>query len=151
MFKNSLFFALFLLFSSSVFGQHKKDGDQVYATKSGAIQGYDPVAYFTDGKAVEGKQGITFQWQDAEWHFTSEEHKTLFSENPEQYAPQYGGYCAYGWTKGYAAKIDPLAWSIVDNKLYLNYNADVQNLWNEKQSEYIQIANENYSKKHDKN
>ena len=77
----------------------------------------------------------------------NEENKTLFSQNPEQYAPQYGGYCAYGWAQGYAVKIEPDAWSIVDGKLYLNYDKSVQADWEKDKVGYIKKADDNYQKK----
>jgi YHS domain-containing protein len=119
----------------------------VYATRAGAIAGYDPVAYFTDGKPVKGQAGITYEWNGAVWHFATAEHRNLFAADPARYAPQYGGWCAYGWSQGYPAEIDPQAWSVVDGKLYLNYNAKVRTTWNQKQAQYIRQANENYGKR----
>jgi len=94
-----------------------------------AIEGYDPVAYFTDGKPVEGKKEHSFEWMDATWRFASAEHRDLFAADPEKYAPQYGGYCAWAVANGYTASIDPDAWKIWDGKLYLNYDKDVQQKW----------------------
>jgi YHS domain-containing protein len=94
-----------------------------------AIEGYDPVAYFTDGKPVEGSKAHTFAWQGATWRFASAEHRALFAADPEKYAPQYGGYCAYAVGNGYTAGIDPEAWTIHDGKLYLNYDLEVQAKW----------------------
>ena len=71
-----------------------------YATENGAIDGYDPVAYFTDGQAERGSPDITAEWNDAIWRFTSAEHRNAFTENPEKYAPQYGGFCALGMAHG---------------------------------------------------
>ena len=88
-----------------------------------AIKGYDPVAYFTEQRAVKGSSDITHSWLGVEWNFSNESHKQLFSANPVQYAPQYGGHCsdgiAYGTT---TTNIDPQAWRIIDGKLYLNYD-----------------------------
>ncbi|GAL13518.1 hypothetical protein JCM19233_4523 [Vibrio astriarenae] len=94
-----------------------------------AIKGYDPVAYFTEGKAVEGDSDFQYEWNGADWYFSSQENLERFAGNPERYAPQYGGYCAWAVSKGYTAKIDPHAWSVVDGKLYLNYNKSVQSTW----------------------
>ena len=148
MVKNLFFVSLLLfLFSVSAWSQQKgKDLVPVYSTAAGAIDGYDPVAYFTDSMAVQGKADITLEWQGATWHFSTEDHRRLFEELPERYAPHYGGYCAYGWSQGYPAKIDPQAWTIVDGKLYLNYDKKVQALWNKKQSAYIEKANTNWEK-----
>ena len=94
-----------------------------------AIKGYDPVAYFTDGKAVMGKTAHSYKWNDAEWHFASADHLKMFKENPGKYAPQYGGFCAYGVTQNHCGTTDPTAWKIVDGKLYLTTNEEVEMTW----------------------
>lgn len=86
-----------------------------------AIKGYDPVAYFTEQRAVRGELTISHQWLGAIWRFSNEKHKNLFSRDPVKYAPQYGGYCADGVALGVIVMdIDPEAWRIIDGKLYLN-------------------------------
>jgi YHS domain-containing protein len=87
-----------------------------------AIKGYDTVAYFTMGRPVQGKAEFEHIWQGARWHFTSAEHRDLFARNPDRYAPRYGGYCAGGMALGRKARVDPDAWAIVDDQLYLNYS-----------------------------
>jgi len=88
-----------------------------------AIKGYDPVAYFTEQRAVKGSQNLSYDWFGARWVFSSDEHKTMFSENPVKFAPQYGGHCADGVAYGDLTRnIDPQAWRIIDGKLYLNYD-----------------------------
>lgn len=95
-----------------------------------AIKGYDPVAYFTDGKAVKGDSDFAFEWHGATWHFASAAHRDTFKATPEKYAPQFGGYCAWAVSQGYTASTDPeRAWKVVNGKLYLNYNRDVQAKW----------------------
>ncbi|GEA61518.1 YHS domain-containing (seleno)protein [Vibrio comitans] len=94
-----------------------------------AIGGYDSVAYFSEGKPVEGSKQFKHQWNDATWYFSSDENRAAFIENPEKYAPQYGGYCAWAVSQGYTAKIDPNAWYIYEGKLYLNYNKSIQAKW----------------------
>ncbi len=94
-----------------------------------AIRGTDPVAYFTQGGPVAGSAEFTYTWNNATWQFASAENQDLFAANPEQYAPQYGGYCAWAVSQGYTASIDPNAWRIVDGKLYLNYSRGVQRRW----------------------
>lgn len=94
-----------------------------------AIEGYDPVAYFTDGRPVEGKKGFETEWNGATWRFASAEHRDLFAADPGKYAPQYGGYCAWAVSQGSTAGIDPEAWKIHDGKLYLNYDRSVQEKW----------------------
>ena len=95
-----------------------------------AIKGYDPVAFHKDGKPVKGSSKYEHQWKDAKWRFASAENRDLFKANPENYAPKYGGYCAWAVAQGSTASVDPKnAWKIVDGKLYLNYNTDIQNKW----------------------
>ena len=97
---------------------------------SSAVRGYDVVAYFTQGRPVEGERKFIHKWMGTEWRFASAKHRDLFAENPEKYAPQYGGWCAWAVSQGYTASVDPEAWRIVDGKLYLNYSKSVQALWN---------------------
>ena len=90
-----------------------------------AIKGYDPVAYFTEGKAVVGDPKISTTWLGAEWHFASTKDRDLFIANPIAYAPQYGGHCADGMAyvpTAVTINIDPTAWSVIDGKLYLSYD-----------------------------
>lgn len=115
-----------------------------------AIKGYDPVAYFTDSKPVEGKSDFTFEWQDAKWRFASAEHRDMFQKDPEKYAPQFGGYCAWAVSQDYTAGIDPDAWKIVDGKLYLNYSKDIQEKWLKDIPGNIKKAEENWPKLKDK-
>lgn len=101
-----------------------------YFEKGGvAIRGYDPVAYFTIGKPVKGTAAHRFEYRGSVFLLSSAAHRAAFARDPEKYAPQYGGYCAFGVAGGYKAAIDPAAFSIVDGKLYLNYNRDVQKQW----------------------
>jgi YHS domain-containing protein len=88
--------------------------DEVYATDAGAIRGYDPVAYHTQGKPVPGSAELTHQWNGATWRFANAEHRDLFAADPERYAPRYGGYCAYGTSQGYKVSTQPEAFAIVD-------------------------------------
>ena len=104
----------------------------VFSTPDGgAIRGYDPVAYFTQKRPVEGREAFSREWRGAIWRFSSAENRRLFRADPQKYAPRYGGYCAYAVSRGYTASIDPDAWRIVDGKLYLNYSRSVQRLWEE--------------------
>lgn len=104
--------------------------DPVFSTYlGGAIRGYDPVAYHTEGKPVAGKRAHRVEWKGATWSFASAENKALFEGDPEKYAPRYGGYCAWAVSQGYTASIDPDAWSIVEGKLYLNYSLGVRDQW----------------------
>ncbi len=106
-----------------------------------AIQGYDPVSYFTDGKPVKGQDTLTFDYLGAKWKFASQAHLDLFKADPEKYAPQYGGYCAYGVAQDALVSIEPDKFKIVDGKLYLNYDADVQAKWLKDPAGFIKQAN----------
>jgi len=108
------------------------DNPPVAMNESGlAIQGYDAVAYFTEGKPVLGDPAYSFDWQGATWQFASAAQRDAFAADPERYAPQFGGYCAYAVTQGHAAPASPEVWSITDGKLYLNLGPGVQSLWQE--------------------
>ena len=121
--------------------------EPVNATLLGtAIKGYDVVAYFTDGKPVEGSRQHQVEWRGATWRFASAGHKALFAKSPEKYAPQYGGFCAFGISRGYAVGIDPAAWKIVGGKLYLNYDSDVQAEWLKDVPGFIAKADRNWPK-----
>ncbi|NRP16804.1 hypothetical protein LPJGGPFB_00018 [Ensifer adhaerens] len=88
-----------------------------------AIKGYDPVAYFTESKALEGSPQISYRWLGANWQFASAENRELFIREPTRYAPQYGGYCADGVSFGtVTTNIDPRAWRIIEGKLFLSYD-----------------------------
>lgn len=118
---------------------------EVYLANGKAIGGYDPVAYFTEKKPVKGKDEFKSVYMEANWYFSSAANKKLFDANPQTYAPQYGGYCAFGVAGGYKAKISPEAWTVVDNKLYLNYNLNVQKDWLKDQNGMIKKADSNWT------
>ena len=105
-----------------------------------AIAGYDPVAYFTDAKPVAGKPEHAATAHGAQWLFASAERRALFLKNPERYLPAYDGYCAYGVSRGYLVKIDPRAFTIRDNRLYLNYSLDIRSQWLMDVAERIRTA-----------
>jgi enamine deaminase RidA (YjgF/YER057c/UK114 family) len=112
-----------------------------------SISGYDPVAYFTDGKPVLGKAGFESVWHKLRWRFASGEHRDLFIKDPQRYAPQYDGYCALGAADQAAAHkdtVDPEAWVIVDGKLYLVHNSYWLEKWREKAKEYIKQADKDW-------
>ena len=100
-----------------------------YTTENGAIDGYDPVSYFTSDQAERGSPDITTEWNGAVWRFTTEEHRDAFTENPEKYAPQYGGFCALGMAHGGDVPTNPEAWTIWEGKLYLNMIKEVSITW----------------------
>ncbi len=121
--------------------------DPVFSTfLGGAIRGYDPVAYHTEGKPVAGKRAHRVEWKGATWSFASAESKALFEGDPEKYAPRYGGYCAWAVSNGGTASIDPDAWTIVDGKLYLNYSLGVREQWSQDIPGNIAKADVNWPK-----
>jgi YHS domain-containing protein len=111
-----------------------------------AVSGYDPVAYFTEGKAVEGSAAFEHNWNGATWRFANAKNLEVFKADPEAYAPQYGGYCAWAVSQGYTASSDPNAWRIVGKKLYLNYNREVQKMWEKDAVGNIVKADKNWPK-----
>ena len=102
-----------------------------------AVQGYDPVAYFTAGKPTKGSADFTTEYLGADFRFSSQENLDAFLADPTAYAPQYGGYCAWAMADGKYAKGSAKHWRIVDGKLYLNYNKSIQKKWNKDISGFI--------------
>jgi len=109
-----------------------------------AVGGYDPVAYFTEGKPVKGTKQHSLNYQGAQWFFANQANLDLFEADPDKYAPQYGGYCAYAVGIGQTAKGNPKNWDIVDGKLYLNYNGKFQKIWKNDQASYIERGDANW-------
>lgn len=109
-----------------------------------AIDGYDPVAYFTEQKPMRGVPEFRADYQGSTFQFVSAVHRDVFTADPEKFAPQYGGYCAYGMARGYKAKIDPVAFSVVRDKLYLNYDETIRAQWLSDVPGYIRQANANW-------
>jgi hypothetical protein len=121
--------------------------DSVFKDRNGeAIRGYDPVAYFTDHRPVRGSDQFTYTWMDATWKFASAADRDKFIAAPTRYAPQYGGYCAYGMSQGHKAPVDPEAWRIVDGKLYLNYSRNVKTDWEKDVTGNVRKADSNWMK-----
>ncbi|MFL0803155.1 MAG: YHS domain-containing protein [Agarilytica sp.] len=111
-----------------------------------ALSGYDTVAYFKAGKPIKGKKEHTSKYLGVKWFFSSAKNKALFDKEPDKYRPQFGGHCAWAVAENNAkAKGDPQYWRIVDDKLYLNYNADVQNKWLKDIPGFIVQGNKNWS------
>jgi hypothetical protein len=131
-----LMMGLAILLSNPSFSQTKR----IFSTDAGAIGGYDAVAYFTEGKALKGAQAFSFQWNGTNWLFKNIENQKIFMANPEKYAPQYGGYCAYGVSENHKSPTSHDAFTIVNGKLYLNYNLKVKELWLKNQQERITKA-----------
>ncbi len=94
-----------------------------------AIDGYDPVAYFREGRALRGSPSFAHRWNGAEWRFASAEARDLFAADPETYAPRFGGWCAWAMSEDRLAAGDPLVWRIVEGRLYFNCSARAQQEW----------------------
>ena len=118
-----VFFAILL--SAGVCAQDVK----YFNTNGNAIKGFDAVAYFLQNKAIKGSDSFSCDWSGSKWLFASKANLDSFKLSPEKYAPQYGGYCAYGCSENHLAPTDPNAFTIVGNKLYLNYNLKVKEIW----------------------
>lgn len=111
-----------------------------------AILGYDPVAYFTVGKPTKGQDRFVHEWMGAKWKFVSQDNLDLFRATPDRYAPQYGGYCAYGVAQDNLVSIEPDKFSVINGKLYLNYDAEVQATWLKDPAGYIRQADTKFKK-----
>lgn len=133
-----------LLLSLSLVATQAFADDEVFTTDAGAIRGYDAVSYHTEGAPVLGDAAITHQWNGVTWRFASESNRDLFAADPEKYAPKYGGFCAYGTSRGYKVGTEPDAFTIVNGTLYLNYNLAVQDTWRKDIPVYIERADTNW-------
>lgn len=107
--------------------------------------GYDVVSYQT-GAPIEGKPEFSAEWKGTQWRFASAANRDAFVAAPENYAPQFGGYCAFAVSKGATAKGDPKVWTVVDKKLYFNFNQAVQTNWKEDIPGNITKAEANWPK-----
>ena len=119
----------------------------IFTRKEAAIRGYDPVAYFSlaeDGRGVLGDPQITHDYMGATWRFSTEENRDLFAANPAEFAPQYGGYCAFAVSHGFTKPTNPHAWSVVDDKLYLNLSKGVRKKWRKDRDAAIARADTNW-------
>lgn len=110
-----------------------------------AIMGYDPVAYFTEGRPMKGSPEFSYRWLGTPWYFASAEHRDMFVQDPERFAPQYGGYCVGEMAAdGVTVSIDPYAWRIVDGKLYLSYDQGFAGEFAANPEEYLSKAEANW-------
>jgi YHS domain-containing protein len=105
-----------------------------------ALEGTDPVAYFTEHKKVAGLEQYSATWQNAKYWFSSEKNRALFQATPANYVAQYGGFCAYAVSIGRKAPGDPAQWKVVGGKLYLNYNANIKKIWETDEANAIKKA-----------
>ena len=145
--KKPLFLAAMLIVgavvSTSAFAQD-------YTHSTPGVSGYDPVAYFTEGKPLKGNGYHVSDFQGVTYAFASEEHKELFDANPEKYVPAYGGYCAYGVAVGKKFVADPEVWKIVQGRLYLNLDRKIQRTWEKDIPGNIKKADANWAEIRDK-
>lgn len=109
-----------------------------------AVGGYDAVAYHTQGQAVPGDPGITLSHEGATWRFSTQENLVAFQANPDAYAPQYGGHCAWATAQGYLAQGDPEIWRIFDGRLFLNATQGVNRRWLRNVNGFIVEADANW-------
>ncbi len=117
---------------------------EVFSEGGVAIGGTDPVAYFTDGGPVLGSAAHGLNWRGAQWLFASAENRALFEADPERYAPAYGGYCAWAMSEGYLAPTIPEAWTIYEERLYLNANLRIRRRWERDIPGHIARADANW-------
>ena len=120
------------LFSVIIFALiigHSEAQREYFSSDGIAIRGYDPVAYFKESTPVMGSKDFSYTWQGVQWNFKDTGNLGLFKANPEKYAPQFGGYCAYGVSENHKSPTEPAAFTIVDDKLYLNYSLKVKEIW----------------------
>lgn len=125
----------------SMLRSNELDKAKFYSADGIALGGTDPVAYFTQNKPTKGSSEFAVEWQGTTWYFASAEHRDLFTADPAAYAPQYGGFCAWGLAaKGGLYSTDPDAWHIENGKLYLNYNRSVQERWAKDIPGFIEVG-----------
>jgi YHS domain-containing protein len=115
------------------------------ATPRVAIEGYDPVAYFTDSRPVKGSPAFSSEFDDVVYHFANAEHQKMFAADPDRYAPQYSGYCAAALSKGFKATIDPESWAISNGKLYVFHSKMGLSLFAEDPAGTIARADANWA------
>ena len=108
-------------------------------------KGYDVVNYFTEGKAIQGSDKHEAVYGGVTWRFANKQHRDMFEADPEKYAPQYGGFCSWGAANGKLFDVDPAnGWTIVDGKLYLNFNADLNKTFTKEAAKFIPKADKNW-------
>lgn len=133
------------LASTSAFAAPPSAAPPVSMSEEGlAIGGYDPVSYFRDGGPLVGSVAFEYRWNGAVWRFASAEARDRFMARPEDFAPQFGGYCAWAASQNYIAPGDPNVWRIVDGRLYLNFNERAKMLWEKDLAASIERGNANW-------
>lgn len=130
-----------LVFSVAIAHAQKSE---IFSTDGKAIKGYDPVAFFKVSAPVKGTDSLSYTWKDAKWFFSSRENLESFKANPDMYCPQYGGYCAYGTSAGHKSPTQTDTWTVLDGKLYFNYNSKVKEMWVKDQKSLIEKADQQW-------
>lgn len=136
--------ALTLPLAGVVSGPAWANAPEIFNTGGLAIHGYDPVAYFTAGKPVDGQDAHALKWMGATWRFSNAKNMAAFEANPHVYAPKYGGYCAYAMSQGAIATTVPEAWTIHEGSLYLNFSTGVRGIWRSDIPGHIVAADDNW-------
>lgn len=111
-----------------------------------ALQGYDPVAFHTVGKAMKGNPTILAEYSGYKFVFSSEENKAAFEKQVQKFLPAFGGYCAFGVSIGVLFPVEIDTWEIIDGRLVLQYSSDIKRMFEEDKAENIRKANENWAK-----
>lgn len=137
--KNLLFVALVVV-SAAALAQEK-----IFEKGGVAINGYDAVAYFTEGKPVKGDKNFSLKLDNTTWLFATKENLEKFRTDSQKYKPQFGGFCAFGMSQGHTAPTEPNAFTVVNDKLYLNYNLQVKEQWSKDRDNLISKAEKNWN------
>lgn len=119
-----------------------KSKPEIYTGRfsSVALQGYDPVSYFTGDAPVKGDKSYQVVYKNADWYFSSKANQNAFNNDPERYTPQFGGYCAFSVAQGKIVKGDATLWAMVNDKLYINFNKGIHRLWLKRPQTLIEKA-----------
>lgn len=136
--------AAFVLASTLALVGTARADQEVSVADGYAIAGYDPVAYFLKGEAVQGSDAYTLEHEGARYRFVSAEHRDLFAAEPARFAPAYGGFCAFGTAMGRKFDGDPEAWTVVDGRLFLTFDRKVRHRWRADSAGYIRGADHNW-------
>lgn len=136
-------FALFFSMAAAMIVTSARAGE-FFEKDGAALRGYDAVAYFKEGKPVKGSPAHRVEYKGSTFQFSSQANRDAFAAEPARYAPQYGGYCAFGTAGGYKATTDPAAFTVTGGKLYLNYNRDIQKQWSADIPGFVAKADQNW-------
>ncbi len=117
---------------------------EIFISNGAAVGGYDVVAIYKESKLIKGDSLDSYDWKNAKWMFATRSNLDSFMASPEKYAPQYGGYCAYGLSRGYKAPTEADTWTIIEGKIYFNYNKKVKETWMKNTPAYIREADKNW-------